>query len=161
MGLASSRRLLRALWRSPSSTVHNTVQESQDYDSISIGYATERLLMDDYRLSELPSPSLRTLFDRIKPAHVGTLVELAPADYRYQPLQRDDVSMCVRHMRSPVRERHCRATPELGSSRNSVCISTVARPWRPAMRRAHANFGSSYLRCRRNRAHGEPCGRRS
>ena len=29
------------------------------------------------------------------------------------------------------------------------------------MRRAHANFGSSYLRCRRNRAHGEPCGRRS
>ena len=92
IGLASSRRLLRALWGSPSSTVSNTVQESQDDDSLSLYYGTERLLMDDYRLSELPSPSLRTLFDRIKPAHVGTLVELAPADYRYQAVQRDDVS---------------------------------------------------------------------
>ena len=70
IGLASSRRLLRALWGSPSSTVSNTVQESQDDDSLSLYYGSERLLMDDYRLGELPSPSLRTLFDRIKPAHV-------------------------------------------------------------------------------------------
>jgi tetratricopeptide (TPR) repeat protein len=48
--------------------------------------------MDDRQLGELPSPSLRTLFDRIRPARVGTLVELAPADYRYDPVQRDDVA---------------------------------------------------------------------
>lgn len=90
VGVVSASRLVRWMGRSSSVAVSNA--KPYDDESGSDHWASGLLLMDDRRLGELPSPTLRTLFDRIKPAHVGTLVELAPADYRYDPVQRDDVA---------------------------------------------------------------------
>jgi len=90
VGVVSASRLVRWLGRSSSVAASNA--KPYDDESGLDHWGRGLLVMDDRQLGELPSPSLRTLFDRIRPARVGTLVELAPADYRYDPVQRDDVA---------------------------------------------------------------------
>ena len=90
VGVVSASTFVRWLERSSGVAVSNA--KPQDGESDEEPWASGLLVMDDGQLGQLPSPSLRTLFDRIKPARIGTLVELAPADYRYDPVQRDDVA---------------------------------------------------------------------
>ena len=90
VGVVSASRFVRWLGRSSGVAASNA--KTEDGQSDEDPWGSGLLVMDDRRLGQLPSPSLRTLFDRIKPARIGTLVELAPADYRYDPVQRDDVA---------------------------------------------------------------------
>lgn len=50
------------------------------------------LTRKDDELLRCPRPGYSALLRRITPARVGTLVELAPVDYRYVPRHRDDAS---------------------------------------------------------------------